>query len=358
MGDGANDVKVTIGLLVVNSIVLGIFALGITNWIRALVGMGRGKPMVPWEPRRPVPWGFFDLLIAMALVIGAAIISAKAFQVIGWLPARFDVAKATPHQTALLLLADGGSRLLVMPLLLWLIAWRTGAKLSDFGIVPGKFWYDVKLGVGAFTMLIPLVFIIQAILTRYQKYEHELLNVLHAMPGWLWVVGMVFVAGISAPIAEEILFRLLLQGWTEKFFGFRGPTHELVLGAMRGKHVALPAEGVVEVADAPEETSLVPTDAEAPFAPAVLAPNELAYDEETVPPELRRGGWIAIGISSVIFALLHWSNGPAWVALTVLAIGMGYLYQRTHRIVPSLVVHAMLNNLTLLTVLLSPPPAR
>jgi membrane protease YdiL (CAAX protease family) len=45
----------------------------------------------------------------------------------------------------------------------------------------------------------------------------------------------------------------------------------------------------------------------------------------------------------VVFALLHWQHGPDWVPLTVLAAGMGYLYQRTHRLLPSLVVHTALN---------------
>jgi membrane protease YdiL (CAAX protease family) len=36
----------------------------------------------------------------------------------------------------------------------------------------------------------------------------------------------------------------------------------------------------------------------------------------------------------------------------VLALGLGYLYRQTHRIWPSLVVHALLNGCSLLMVLL------
>ena len=53
--------------------------------------------------------------------------------------------------------------------------------------------------------------------------------------------------------------------------------------------------------------------------------------------------WLPIGVSSAIFALLHFSHGPDWVPLLLLAAGMGYLYQRTHRLVPSLTVHGLLN---------------
>jgi membrane protease YdiL (CAAX protease family) len=57
---------------------------------------------------------------------------------------------------------------------------------------------------------------------------------------------------------------------------------------------------------------------------------------------------------------MHWSHGPDWIPLTVLAFGLGYLYQRTHRILPSLVVHLLLNSFTLLAltleVFLKPQP--
>jgi membrane protease YdiL (CAAX protease family) len=121
-----------------------------------------------------------------------------------------------------------------------------------------------------------------------------------------------FSAAVAAPIAEEFLFRVLLQGWLEKAFTFHGPTSELVLGAP-------PAEPTEEAqAD-------------------VLAPRPRGY--RALAP---------IAISALIFALLHWSHGPDWVPLSVLAIGLGYLYQRTHRIVPSLTVHALLNGFTVL----------
>lgn len=373
------DQQPTLAAILTGWVVLGILSLGIGNWVVGFWKLWNRQPLVAWEPRRSPPWGLFDLIVAGVLWIGGTIVAAQLMQSWGLLPAELSVADATPRETALLMLGSGIAQLIVIPLLLVVISLRTGATAKDLGFVPGKFLSDLRLGVTAFTMLLPLVYVIQAILTRYQKYEHELLEVMKELPGWEWAVGMVFVAGVSAPIVEEILFRLLLQGWLEKLFGFLGPTHELVLGAMRGRHVD-PSQPIVDAqlaapADRIESNSsafaeLRPSSAN-PYAPTQA---ELGTDEpvmaslvepygrvdphaEMVPPQLRRWGWIAIAISSLVFALLHWSHGPAWVALTVLAAGMGYLYQRTHRLAPSLVVHGLLNNLTMLIVLFNPEAA-
>jgi membrane protease YdiL (CAAX protease family) len=49
-----------------------------------------------------------------------------------------------------------------------------------------------------------------------------------------------------------------------------------------------------------------------------------------------------------LFSLAHFGFGPDPVALFVLALILGFLYQRTHRIVPCIVVHALFNALNLL----------
>ena len=44
---------------------------------------------------------------------------------------------------------------------------------------------------------------------------------------------------------------------------------------------------------------------------------------------------------------MHYSHGLAWIPLTLLAFGLGYIYQRTHRILPSITVHFCLNALSM-----------
>jgi membrane protease YdiL (CAAX protease family) len=54
-------------------------------------------------------------------------------------------------------------------------------------------------------------------------------------------------------------------------------------------------------------------------------------------------GWLAILITSLAFALLHpaWS----WPAIFVLAIGLGYLYERTGNLWAPITVHLLFNSL-------------
>ena len=75
----------------------------------------------------------------------------------------------------------------------------------------------------------------------------------------------------------------------------------------------------------------------------------------TAPPEngsrLPLGPWPVL-LSAALFAGLHWSHGPDPIPLFVLAVGLGYLYQRTHRILPCIIVHLLLNSCTMAILLL------
>lgn len=60
---------------------------------------------------------------------------------------------------------------------------------------------------------------------------------------------------------------------------------------------------------------------------------------------LEARGWRhgAIVFTSLFFAVMHWGHGMAPVPLFFFSLGLGWLYQRTHRLLPSIVVHFCLN---------------
>ena len=78
-----------------------------------------------------------------------------------------------------------------------------------------------------------------------------------------------------------------------------------------------------------------------------------------------RRAWWPVIVSAVLFALAHSGQGWAPVPLAVLAVGIGYVYRQTHRLVPIVAMHMAFNALGLAVALASggqgdivvPPPA-
>jgi hypothetical protein len=95
------------------------------------------------------------------------------------------------------------------------------------------------------------------------------------------------------------------------------------------------------------------TDSENPLSPITAnSPAILDDDDRLAGPRMNTnpGVWPVI-ISSIVFALMHWSHGPDPIPLFLLALGLGFIYRQTHRILPCIIVHFLLNlcSLTALT---------
>jgi membrane protease YdiL (CAAX protease family) len=66
-----------------------------------------------------------------------------------------------------------------------------------------------------------------------------------------------------------------------------------------------------------------------------------------------RRAWWPVIVSAVLFALAHSGQGWAPVPLAVLAVGIGYVYRQTHRLVPIVAMHMAFNALGLAVALAS-----
>jgi membrane protease YdiL (CAAX protease family) len=205
------------------------------------------------------------------------------------------------------------------------------------------------LGVAAFCMLAPLVFLIQFTLVNLWKpTQHPLILMLkdNPSPGLFAVAS--FAAVVVAPIVEEYFFRGLLQGWLESLT--RRHTFEDILVGVPAKATPLPpsdaADKNVEAGDVENFSDPRTVDADVavnPYATPVLTAEVPGNaNDENEPNEPHVPVW-PMFVSATLFALAHYSHGPDWVPLFVLALGLGYLYQRTHRLVPCMTVHFLLN---------------
>ncbi len=189
------------------------------------------------------------------------------------------------------------------------------------------------------------------------------------------LVLCVIAVAVVAPMAEEFLFRVVLQGWLESVAerwlpflpglrrwlpGASGPIFltALLFAAMHFR-VAQPRRHgeflvALMLANAAVFTLLtgfaalwlrVRTGATA--ADLGLVRGKLAAD-------LRLGLWAVVGLLGPVYALqiaayllVPQHVAPDPLPLFFLALGLGVLYARTHRLVPCVVVHAALNAVSL-----------
>lgn len=311
------------GLLVVATLGAGLYA-----WVVAAGKLARGEPLVDWNPRQPVPWAIIDLFV----VIVAALFVGLAIDALHWLPAGRDWKEFTLAEQRRFVGGNILIPLLTVALGLPLIYLRSGAKLPDFGWSHGHFRGDVRLGLIAFAMLSPPVYALQAMLVTYwQPSVHPLVEGFRQTRDIPLFILAALAAVIVAPLVEELLFRVLLQGFLEKAFSGRCSAVELVLGSAPPLgNEPLPCT----------EYSVPSASPESPVTSFGSAIEGQANQKQPLPGP---AAWLSVAISSLVFALLHWQHGPDWIPLILLAAGLGYLYQRTHRLLPSLTVHAALN---------------
>ena len=173
---------------------------------------------------------------------------------------------------------------------------------------------DGFLGLAAAAAAIPPVFALMALLVPLFPYRHESLEAIQESPQIATLVAIWISAALVAPLVEEFMFRFVLQAWLQRWSGERSPAHRLRfwwgdrIAADRGT-IAAPGEGEDPTRQAP-----------------------------------RRSAWLAIGLTSLLFAGMHAEQGlSAVVALMLFSLGLGVLFQRTGSWLSCVTMHAGLN---------------
>jgi membrane protease YdiL (CAAX protease family) len=319
------------------AVLFAVLGASVSTWVALIVRWRQGKPALQFEPRRPVPWG---LLVAMLAVVYVAITLLTPSDAD---PAPLPPEGANPLEISQHLIAFILFQSAVIAAVLCIVAIVYRADLRDFGLpeYADGLARDIRIGIVACLAVLAPVYGVQLLMIYlFGPSVHPLVKmVTSGAPN----AGVVFLASVAAvivaPVSEEILFRLLLQGWLEKLEDRRTTQHEALQNdeaRMTNDECETSADSSFVIRHSSSEEPTVPTD---------LTPSaEL----------LRRGllglphGWFPIIISSLLFAIAHSGYGPDPVAIFCLAIFLGYVYQRTHRIVPCIVAHALFNSLAML----------
>ena len=173
---------------------------------------------------------------------------------------------------------------------------------------------DLLIGLAGSLMLLPPVMLIQALAVQFIPYTHPTLdsladNFTGRSAAWAWIAAV----GI-APVTEEFFFRGVIQSWLQRVFDHDEPKEFWFLGGPVNH----------ELATVPKQE--------------IAAMVHLRF-------------WAPILITSALFASMHLNQGPAPIPLFFLSLGLGYLFRKSGSFVPCLVVHIVLNSIsmTLLT---------
>lgn len=360
--------EVTPGMAALTFVALGVLTASVWSWLVAAAkaaltkgwlpqplavcveaflksaGLSPRLPLVPWNTRRPVPWGFSDLIILLGVWIVASLIVSAMLRVMGLPEGADEMERLSLQEREAVIAGNIAVAIFILSIGLPLIALRAGASAGDFGWSWRELATNLRLGLIGFVMLAPPVYAIQGLLVNFwQPSKHPLMEMFKGSPDAHFFAILFASAAVMAPLLEELIFRVVLQGFLEKAFSFRRPMQELVIGGGR-KHGAWDCR--LGTGEPPFSERLAPSpEPPAPPTDSEIIVADLAAEEPR--PLTGVAAWFPIAISSTVFALLHYSHGPDWIPLLLLAAGMGYLYQRTHRLLPSLVVHSLLNSLSL-----------
>lgn len=279
-------------------------------WGSVLMRRSRGLPILPFQWRRPVPWQGVDLLFLLA--VGFAI-----------------------------LVACHG-----------LVAWILGPELTR----------------------------LPAISNPEDSSAAHMITRLIVEGNFRVFVLCAFSAALVAPIVEEFFFRLLLQGWLEGLQRRLRPSMPVLRRVMPGGVIPiLLASFLFAISHFQVATpmgrhpyfylGMMLGTSVAGLAAMVFAIKFLPMRVEATAVDL---GWSAkhffadvrlgllafAGLLAPIYAMqfamfqvLPKTIAPDPFVLFFFAIALGVLYHRTHRIVPSIVLHMSLNTFSLIALL-------
>lgn len=225
----------------------------------------RGLPAVDRRPHPTAVWSGADVVMAVLTFLGFQVVAAGSLPV-----------DASLHGK----LAAGSVAMLAATAISILHLRMRGAEISSLGCGLKRLRDDLPLAMAGLGLLLAPLLGLAAVLDQIVPYRHAIVDFLNAHRDPLSIGIVAFAAIIAAPIAEEFLFRKVLQGWLESWLEPREP---------------------------------------------------------------RWGGLTAILLSSLAFAAAHLGQGLAWVPLFFFGLVVGYLARQTGSIVPGIILHALFN---------------
>ena len=300
-------------------------------WCVAFRRVLGGQRLLTELYRKRMPWGLEDVLLLMFLTPLLALAARWFVGVFTETPPQASLADMDASQRVWWLSLGAIVPLLAMGTSMLTVRIRGGRINDALGLALEKVFPDLKLGLMAFCMLAPPTYLLQALLTQWFESNHPLIHLLRESPNSTLFILTGLSAVVAAPLAEEYLYRVVLQGWLDNVAMRATGGDQLRWGVKSSENPALPENPFPESLQSPPNLS--------------VKRSVYGIDQEGSggSDAVRKFSWWPVFVSAAIFALMHVAHGPDWVPLFIFAIGLGFLYQRTGRILPCLIVHVLLN---------------
>jgi membrane protease YdiL (CAAX protease family) len=305
----------TFATLILELAILALIGAMIAAWCWAILQLVKGRSLLPRAPLRIVPWrgteAFGVFCFYLLLQVSAPGLVHTFFA---------NAGHEGKLGSAGLLLVQLGIYAAFLTLAWCFLVSRANATPADLGLRTNQAGREVARGLVGGLILVPAAFALNfAAQMIWKPVPHDLVKVIaRGQSATTWALGA-FMAVIAAPIVEEFLFRGVL------------------LGALNRRAVSEPASDVdPELADHSVEVQQASTGSNvgkvSPVAWSLFLSN------------------VAV---SLLFAILHAQFWPTPFPLFFVSLAFGAMFQRTGSLIAPIVMHATLNGVSTLLLMLS-----
>jgi membrane protease YdiL (CAAX protease family) len=359
------------------------------SWAWGLGRLRRGLPLVSDEglgtlPTRPAPWGLLTVVAIVILYLGVnltvhQLYLASAGQVLSPTVASKpkndgagDASKSVETTTAGKEPEDQGPKeaatdapqastdqmlqLAVVNLLLIVLVpaqlrLSSGATLADLGLHVKRWRRQMAVGAQYALLMTPVVYAVQFVAVMIwsrQKHpvEQMILNKFTVSGAILAILSTT----VLAPLVEELLFRCIIQRWLCRLLGGSGKREPQ---ALRVDDFEPTSDNLAVVQPLDPASSLPQWNPYAPPVAQQLAPTFPLPGKSTDLPGQPHSSHLAIFFTSLAFAAMHAPQWPAPIAIFLLAMALGTVYQRTGSLIAAVTMHGTFNGISTVLLLLA-----
>ncbi len=340
--NSSSDVQITLPVILLGLLILGVIALAFLGWVAIGVAKFNRWPLpLLKEQYDSPPWGGIDLLIVGMLWFSLQLIGGTMMRRSGL------ISPETTSANASLTVMSLGQLLSILSIAVasfWLLTWFR-SRSQYCGWSTRRLLYDILLGLSVFVLTAPMLWILMKVSTDVTKinYNHPLMQAIQREP--TNILAAIWVAVIAAPIFEEFGFRVLLQGYLQSLAD-KSSLPKLKIALLgRGRLESLQPPTVIESSVATLPVNFNNEPISNPYMPPRSATmrSEIPMQKSSIQDsESTAKAWPVL-VSGLLFGLAHFEYGVSWIPLVFFGFVLGWLYQKTNRIWPSLVAHMFCN---------------